>query len=103
MGAGRSRKPTRPRGLPRVRARGREGRRVSKPADEPQILDDLWVPELIVDDLTGAVIVDGIVRVTLDRLRWTQPLPGKPVRIVVGRLALSVAAARRLITNLAFV
>ena len=68
--------------------------------DEVAVEDNLHAPDFFADEVMAFSLVDGTVRLILTSSRWTQPPPGHPVRVVVGRLVMPVGAAQRLVVGL---
>jgi hypothetical protein len=65
------------------------------------ILDDPNAPDLFIDDCAGFNCLNGIMRVTLTAVHSDYSTPAIVAhRVVVGRLVMSVSAARLLVTEL---
>lgn len=65
-------------------------------------LDNPRAPELLADAASGVVVLNGMVRLTLEAVRIDHSThPGPANRVVIGRLAMPVSAAERLLGRLA--
>jgi hypothetical protein len=64
------------------------------------ILNNPHAPDLFIDDCPGFNCLNGVMRVTLAAVRSDYSTPAIVAhRVVVGRLVMSVAAARLLVTE----
>jgi hypothetical protein len=70
---------------------------------KPPLDDPLHEKELFASEIVGAVVVHGVVVITLANIRLEEPIgdaPPKMRRAVAGRIALTGVAAKQLLDSL---
>jgi hypothetical protein len=71
------------------------------PVEVPVIIDNPFAPEILATGFTGFANIGGMIVLTLESSRCDHSRPAPTVeRVVVGRIALTVHAAQRLVASL---
>lgn len=72
-----------------------------EPANDYPLVDTMTAPELLATGASGMALMNGVVTITLESLRADHSKAPPPLeRVVIGRLAMPVAAAQGLLLAL---